>query len=84
MAKKPEQSEAEKLIAHTISAFKTSLNSPAGKIMMTDLEKSFYFRSCFDPNPIIMAKLEGSREVVQRMRNLRDADPHNVRIEVKT
>ncbi len=84
MTKKPDQSEAEKLIAKNISVYKTSLNSPAGKLMFADILKSYYYRSLFDPNPLVMAANVSAHDLCQRMMNLRDADPGNVRIEVKT
>ena len=84
MAKKPDQSEAEKLIRKKISAYHTSLNSPAGKDMFEDLLRSYYYRTLFDPNPIIMASNVGARDLLQKMMNFRDADPKSVTIEVKT
>ncbi len=84
MAKKPDQIEAEKLIRKKISAYKTSLNSPAGKEMFDDLLRSYYYRPLFDPNSTVMASKVGARDLLQKMMDFRDADPKNVHIEVKT
>ena len=84
MAGESDHSESDKLIRKKIAAYRTSLNSPAGKEMFDDLLRSYYHKPLFDPNPIIMAANVGARDLVQKMMSLRDTNPKTVRIEVKT
>ena len=61
--------DSGKRALETIQAYTAVFNSPLGKRVLNDLRKSFG-GSSFDPNPYVMAKNEGAREVLLKIEGM--------------
>ncbi len=60
---------SNKRFLEMIQTYTTVFTSPNGKKVFRDLQKAFG-GSCFDSNPLVMAKNEGAREVLLKIEGM--------------